>query len=166
MFMIFLWCTAPCISAFFPEWIGCSQWPTSQRNELLNSDCCFIQCTVNRRVRRRMRGGAYSYRPFLLDARVHPSSSLATRAVALGLLSPLPAPFGVHAHEDQARNRLETVWSLSEIDKIENGVLDICVHLQWSCLLENGISALFLERLRPPVATLRQYIYIYFFFPR
>lgn len=58
--------------------------------------------------------------------------------------------------QDQARNRLETVWSLSEIDKIENGLLDICVHLQGSRLLENGIFALLLERLRPPVATLWQ----------
>lgn len=58
--------------------------------------------------------------------------------------------------QDQARNRLETVWSLSEIDKIENGLLDICVHLQGSRVLENVIFALLLERLRPPVATLWQ----------
>lgn len=37
-------------------------------------------------------------------------------AVSLYLLSPLPAPFHVHARDQQARPRLETVWSLSEID--------------------------------------------------
>lgn len=96
-YMLFLEYTTPCICAFFPAWIGCSQWPTSQRNELLNSDCCFIQCTVNRRLRRR-RGGAYAYGPLLLDTRFDSSCPLAARAVALDLLSPLPAPFGVHAH--------------------------------------------------------------------
>lgn len=38
---------------------GCSQWPTSQCNELLNSDCCFIQCTVNRLLRKGRGGGLY-----------------------------------------------------------------------------------------------------------
>lgn len=116
----------PCICI---EWIGCSQWPTSQCNELLNSDCCFIQCTVNRMARRR-RGGAYTYRSLWLDTGFSSTSPLAARAVTLDLLSPLPAPFGVHAQDKQARTRLQTVWSLSEIDKIGDGVLHLYVHLQ------------------------------------
>lgn len=74
--------------------------------------------------------GVYTYRPLWLDARLGSSPPLAARAVTLDLLSPLPAPFGVHAQDKQARNRLETVWSLSEIDKIGDGVLHLFAHLQ------------------------------------
>lgn len=56
------------------------------------------------------------HRDWMLDS-AH-LSPLDARAVILNLLLPLPAPFGVHAQDKQARNRLETVWSLSEIDKI------------------------------------------------
>lgn len=114
----------PCISALFPERIGCSQWPTSQCNELLNSDCCFIQCRLSTDGWGGGSGaGTYAYLPLWLDARFRSSSSLAARPVTPDPLSPLPAPFGVHAQQHRARNRLETVWSLSEIDKIGNGVL-------------------------------------------
>lgn len=54
------------------------------------------------------------------------------------LLSPLPAPFGVHAQDKQARNRSETVWSVSEIDKIGDGVLRVLAHLQRRRPLEIG----------------------------
>lgn len=59
----------------------------------------------------------------LLEPHWPPAPSL------LDLLSPLPAPFGVHAQDKQARNRLETVWSLSEIDKIGDGVFYISLHI-------------------------------------
>lgn len=63
-------------------------------------------------------GGVYTYRPLWLDARFVSSSPIGCpRCHSRDLLSPLPAPFGVHAQGKQARNRLETVWSLSEIDK-------------------------------------------------
>lgn len=110
-----------CISAVFPVRVGCSQWPTSQCNELLNSDCCFIQCTVNRRVKRR-RAGGYTCRLSWLAARSSFALPLVPCAFTPEMLSPLPAPFGVHAQDEQARNRLETVWSVSEIDKIGDGV--------------------------------------------
>lgn len=69
-----------------------------------------------------------------MDAGSGSSSPLAARAVTLDLLSPLPAPFGVHAQDKQARNRWETVWSLSEIDKIGDGVFtSLCTLTRKPC---------------------------------
>lgn len=109
------------ISSVFPVRAGCSQWPTSQCNELLNSDCCFIQCTVNRRVKRR-RGGSLYLLAVVIGCQIQPGSAIGSPRFHSGNVSLLPAPFGVHAQDEQARNRLETVWSVSEIDKIGDGV--------------------------------------------
>ena len=89
----------------------------------------------------------------------------------LDLLSPLPAPFDVHAQDKQARNRLETVWSLSEIDKIGDGVFYISLHIyeraawwKWDFFVCSFLPPP-QRRLRPRVATLSQknIYFIYFF---
>lgn len=101
--------------------------------------------------------GLHTYRPLWLAAGFGSSFLLAVRAVTLDLLSPLPAPFVVNAQDQQARTRLETVWSLSEIDKIGDGVFYICLLIyKRSRRLEMGFVALVLKRLRPGVATVSQ----------
>lgn len=101
------------------------------------------------------------YRPQWLVARFRSSSPLGARGVIQDLLSPLLAPFGVHAQRKQARNRLETVWSLSEFDKIEDGVLHVFADLQRRRQLEMGIFALLPKRLRSWVAILSQNIFLH-----
>lgn len=104
--------------------------------------------------------GVYTYQPLRLDAGPGSSSPLAVRAVTPDLLSPLPAPFGVHAQDKQARNRLETVWSVSEIDKKKkfgDGVFTSLLHIRketawwkWGFWVPSS------NAFRPRVATLSQ----------
>lgn len=97
------------------DWTGSSQWPTFQRNKLLISDASLIQRTVNRGWGRG--AGLHAHRFLWLDASHSRCSSLAVGPVTRALVSPLLAPFGVHAQGRQAGTS-PTVWSLSEIDKI------------------------------------------------
>lgn len=138
-----------CISAVFPVRIGCSQWPTSQCAMNCLTQTVVLFSALSTDGWRGRGAGGYTNRLLWLDARFSFALPLALRTVTLDMLSPLPAPFSVHAQDEQARNRLETVWSVSEIDKIGDGVLHLFAHLQGSRLLEMGISSSPLETSSP-----------------
>lgn len=77
------------------------------------------------------------------DAGIPSTSWLAAFAVAPDPLLTLSAPFGVHARRKEARNRWETVWSLSEIDKFGKWSFTISANWRKRRLVGNVLFFIF-----------------------
>lgn len=91
----------------------------------------------------RMGGGVKPRGKLWFDAGIPSTSWLAAFAVAPDPLLTLSAPFGVHARGKEARNRWETVWSLSEIDKFGKWSFTISANWRKRRLVGNVLFFIF-----------------------